>query len=105
MKTIYLRFPDRNAALARLEAILGHELDPEGGMLPTSGHWQDARYDVDDVGVIHAPVPPDADENAVPEAMPGWHVNLLWWGDEGKAGPDFGADVVLPLTPSRVFAT
>ncbi len=89
MRTIYLRFADRDAALARLVAVLGHELEPEGGMLPTSGRWQGERFDLDEVGVLHVPLPLDANEGAVSEALPGWHINLLWWGQD-DAVPDFG---------------
>ncbi len=103
MRTIYLHFADRAAALARLSAVLGHELEAESGMLPTSGRWQGGRYDLDEVGVLHAALPPDASEDAAPEPLPGWHINLLWWGDDAPA-PDFGPDVIDPATPSRVFA-
>lgn len=103
MRTIYLHFSSRDAALARLLTVLGHELEAESGMLPTSGRWQGSRYDLDEVGVLHTPLPPDAGEDAAPEVLPGWHINLLWWGDDAAA-PDFGADVIAPATPSRVFA-
>lgn len=111
MRTIFLRFADRDAALVRLSSMLGHELDAESGMLPTSGRWQGERFDVDEVGVIHAPLPTDAQgdgeedapADAIPEPLPGWHVNLLWWGADDA--PDFGdADLAPdPTTPSRVF--
>lgn len=103
MRTIYLHFPDRRAALAQLAAVLGHEVEPEDGMLPTSGRWHEERFDLDEVGVLHAPLPPDAAEYTAPEPLPGWHINLLWWGDD-EAAPDFGAAEITPATPSRVFA-
>lgn len=103
MKTIYLRFTDRDAALVRLADVLGHEIEPEGGMLPTSGLWKSERFDLDEVGVLHARRPPKTGEDALLQPLSGWHVNLLWWGAD-EAAPDFGADEIAPATPSRVFA-
>ncbi|MGQ3675632.1 hypothetical protein ACT6QH_09085 [Xanthobacter sp. TB0139] len=89
MKTIYLRFADRNAALAGLYSVLGYAPDMESGALPTVGRWQNSRFDVDEVGELLA--------------VSGWHINILWWGDAADA-PDFGPDEISPQTPSRVFA-
>lgn len=103
MRTIYLRFAGRPAALARLQAVLGHGVMEDGGLLPTMGTWQGERFDLDEVGIIHAPMPEDAGEDSPRTALPGWHINLLWWGLDETA-PDFGADEILPQTPSRVFS-
>ncbi len=103
MRTIYLRFTDRGAALTRLMAVLGHGPDAETGVVPTTGERAGTRFDVDEVGEIHTPAPEGAGEDFMPEALPGWHVNLLWWGADETA-PDFGADEISPATPSRVFA-
>ena len=97
MRTIYLRYISQDDARDALAAILGWEL---GG---TIGDLSGTRYDVDEVGVLYAPIPDDAAEDYEPEAREGWHINLLWWGED-DAAPDFGADEITPATPSRVFA-
>lgn len=96
MRTIYLRYRDRNDARDALAATLGWEPDT------TTGELSGTRYDVDEVGVLYAPTPEDAAEDYRPEARDGWHVNVLWWGE---TAPDFGdADLTPdPETPSRIF--
>lgn len=71
------------------------------------GHWQNSRFDVDEVGRLHAPTGQmmlgEEGVQSEYEALPGWHINLLWWG-EVAAAPDFGVDEIAPQTPSRIFA-
>ena len=97
MRTIYLRYSSQDDARDALAAILGWEPGA------TTGELSGTRYDVDEVGILYEPIPEDAAEDYRPEPLPGWHINLLWWGED-DAAPDFGAAVITPATPSRVFA-
>ncbi|MFG1262369.1 hypothetical protein [Xanthobacter aminoxidans] len=108
MQTIYLRFGDRAAALAALAAVLGYgpALDPEGGETwPSTGFAAGTRYDLAFPGEIRVPTGETVDTpfgpSPVTAPLPGYHVNVLWWG---ASAPDFGAAVVTPDTPASVFA-
>lgn len=109
MQTIYLRFADRSAAMAALAAVLGYgpNLDPEGGETwPSAGTCGGTRYDLVFSGEIRTPTGETIDTpfgpSPVTVPLPGYHVDLLWWGVEP---PDFGAAVVTPATPAGVFAS
>ncbi|MCL8385937.1 hypothetical protein EJ105_27680, partial [Xanthobacter aminoxidans] len=100
MHTIYLRFGDRAAALAALAAGLGYgpAIDPEGGETwPSTGFAAGTRYDLVFVGEIRvltgATIDTPFGPSPVTAPLPGYHVNVLWWGAEP---PDFGAAVVKP---------
>ena len=97
MKTICLRYISQDDARDALAAILGWEPDT------TTGELSGTRYDVDEVGILYEPIPEGAAEDFRLEPLPGWRVNVLWWGE---TAPDFGsADLApSPETPNRVFA-
>lgn len=109
-ETLFLRFADAAAARAAL-APLGL-VDATGGFR-TEAIFEGIRIDCDVLfgdGVIwrSPPVSPSADgaprdPEAViaAEPIPGFHVNLLWWGD---TPPDFGPARIVPVTPTCVFA-
>ncbi|WP_296585754.1 hypothetical protein [Xanthobacter sp.] len=108
MQTIYLRFGDRAAALAALAAGLGYgpAIDPEGGETwPSTGFAAGTRFDLVFLGEIRAPTGETVDTpfgpSPVTAPLPGYHVNVLWWGADA---PDFGAAVVTPDMPAGVFA-
>ncbi|MFG1400326.1 hypothetical protein [Xanthobacter sediminis] len=94
MNTIHLKFADRAEALAALAALLGYgpQQDGTGQWWPTTGTAGGIRYDLCFLA-----------DQGVTTGSDGDHVNLLWWGDAAGA-PDFGAHVVMPQTPSAVFA-
>ena len=89
MQTIYLRFGDRAAALAVLAAGLGYgpAIDPEGGETwPSTGFATGTRFDLVFIGEIRAPTGEIIDTpfgpSPVSAPLPGYHVDLLWWGDD-----------------------
>lgn len=94
MNTIHLKFADRAEALSALTAVLGYGPQADGAALwwPTAGTTGGVRYDLCFLA-----------DQGVATGGDGDHVNLLWWGDKETA-PDFGAHVVVPQTPSAIFA-
>lgn len=105
--TIYLRFPDRAAALAAVTArgmtVIGANGEPT---IPSPGYLGGMRFDIiplggdgiyrkqtgtetveiDGLGVTERPVFED---------RPGWHCDLVWHGS-AETMPDFGEAVVTP---------
>lgn len=94
MVTIYLRFADPAEREAALRDVLGFEAacDADGRAAFTTGYLDGIRYDL---CVL-------ADQGVATDTG-GDLVNLLWWGDAGRA-PDFGVHAVAPATPACVFA-
>ncbi|WP_026782966.1 hypothetical protein [Pleomorphomonas koreensis] len=97
MRTIRLRFADEAAARDTLKAAGWLATDPETGAetVPPLVWVSGARCDIDMIGVLHEA----ADADAQPVALPGWHINLLWWGD-GTA-PAIGGETVEPEAALR----
>jgi hypothetical protein len=97
MRTIRLRFADEAAARDTLKAAGWLTTDPETGAetVPPLVWVSGARCDIDMIGVLHEA----ADADAQPVALPGWHINLLWWGAD--APPDIDGEVMEPKQPLR----
>lgn len=116
MITVYLKFPDKDAAIASALSIMGALGVPsEGASIPRMGYAQDGtRFDIDLVGgdgIYRKRVGSHTIEvegfgpMEVPtfEDREGFAVNFLWHGTE-ETLPDFGATRIFPETPSQVFA-
>lgn len=118
MITVFLHFADVGEADAAVRAAL---LAPgaDGALRPgepiSMGYTAAGiRFDLAPVGgdgVLRAVVgtdPVEVDglgtvEMPRLEARPGYHLNLLWHGEEDDL-PDFGAARIHPETPSQIFA-
>lgn len=94
MQTIRLRFADRADALAALAAAGWLVTDPETGAetVPPLVHEGGVRCDIDMIGVLYEET--DTQGESLMTPLPGWHVNLLWWGDAPP--PAIGGEVVEP---------
>lgn len=108
--TVFLRFPDEASAQAMLVAFGAGPAEGEGFQPYGSGEFEGFRYDyvvVNGQGTIWKPTGGtiDTEFGPVPERapVPGYHVNLLWRGEEADV-PDFGELRVRPDTPECRFA-
>lgn len=101
MQTIRLRFADHAAAIAALKAAGWLATDPETGdhaeTVPPLVHAGGVRCDIDMIGVLRETT--GTEDEPVMTPLPGWHVNLLWWGD-GEP-PQIGGEVVTPEAALR----
>ena len=120
MQTIYLRFANAETAkqavlaygLARLGAPPG-ETEPRL-IVSSPGHLDGVRVDVDVIGTLYVAADPpqftegpDGARLPVMEAAPGYHVNILWHGDDPPPLDlltEHGGEVVTPGYQSRAFA-
>lgn len=94
MQTIYLKFHDAGDAEQFL-AVLGFTPDS------TCAEIRGIRIDCARIGVLYMDTGAvDADGNAVADQLDGWHVNLLWHGQE--IAPNW-PQIVHPGTPSVQF--
>lgn len=103
MQTIRLRFADQAAALDALRAAGWLTIDPETSAetVPPLVYVDDVRCDIDMIGTLYEQTGEmDAEGNAPTAALPGYHVNLLWWG-VGTSAPVIGGEVVEPHPPLR----
>lgn len=94
--TVFLRFPDEASAQAMLVSFGAGPAEGEGFQAYGSGEFGGFRYDyavVNGQGTIWKDDAP----------VPGYHVNLLWRGEEADV-PDFGDLRVYPATPECRFA-
>ena len=101
MQTIRLRFADHAAAIAALRAAGWLAIDPETGAetAPPLVHAGGVRCDIDMIGVFRETAGTDAEGEPIMTQLPGWHVNLLWWGDAPP--PQIGGEVVTPEAALR----
>jgi hypothetical protein len=99
MQTIRLRFVDHAAAIAALKAAGWLTTDPETSTetVPPLVDAGGVRCDIDMIGVLRAMTGTEGEPVMTP--LPGWHVNLLWWGD-GEP-PQIGGEVVTPEAALR----
>lgn len=94
MQTIHLKFYDADAAEQFL-SVLGFSTDS------TSAEIKGIRMDCARIGVLYEDTcAVDVDGNAITAALDGWHVNLLWHGQE--IAPNW-PQIVYPSTPSVQF--
>ncbi len=118
MITVFLRFTDAETASAAVRALLLDAPDAEG---PAPGEIVSMGYTAAGIRFDLAPVGGDgvlrvaAGTETVEidgigpvetprfEPRPGFHLNLLWHGDEGDL-PDFGTARIHPETPGQIFA-
>lgn len=103
MQTIRLRFADQTAALDALRAAGWLTIDPETSAetVPPLVHVDGVRCDIDMIGALYEQTGEmDAEGNVPVAPLPGFHVNLLWWGGDGAA-PSIGGEVVDPAPPLR----
>lgn len=118
MITVFLRFTDAAAAAAAVRALLLDANVVEGlapGAIVSMGYTAAGiRFDLAPVGgdgVLRVAVGTETVkidgigpvETPRFEPRPGFHLNLLWHGDEGDL-PDFGAARIHPATPGQIFA-
>lgn len=118
MITVFLKFPDKTAAISAVQSIMaagGVDIDADPEIVPLMGYTDGGiRFDlalvggdgiyreqtgtetraVEGLGEIEVPVF---------TAQPGFFVNLLWHGPESSV-PDFGAARIYPTSPSQIFA-
>ena len=106
MRDYFLRFTDRNHAVAEL-AARGIAEQPDANGQPTQ-FWQTGQYAVDMLGVVDrlpefAQDPITGEPVEVSPAIPGvgYLVNLRWMDDEGE--PEFEGQIT-PQYPKRIFA-
>ena len=92
MKTVFLRFPDVDTALAAFSAVTGQEVASLADV-PSKVAVSGLLCDVDPIGPL---------TNSAGEPVPGWHVNV-WTPDEAAIPADLGLFRVYPVSPSRVF--
>ena len=99
MQTIRLRFAAQAATLDALKAAGWLATDPETGAetVPPLVHVDGVRCDIDMIGALWATT--GTEDEPVMTPLPGWHLNLLWWGD--GAAPVIGGEVVEPAKPLR----
>ena len=113
-ETIFLRFPDREAARAAFALYGSGTVEgPDGTTVwPSCGTYEGHRYDIVVVGAdgkILRPTGATIEDDSgfgpqpVLEPVAGFHVNVLWHGP-GDLIPDFGAARVFPATPEGEFA-
>jgi hypothetical protein len=105
MITIYLKFNSKEEALLKLNSVINYaQIDIDGMLIyPTTGEFNNIRYDLDFVGEIRKETGEYIDDIPVSTTIPGYHVNVLWWGSIEDM-PDFGANIISPNTPTRIFA-
>ncbi len=98
---IYLRFPDRETALAVGAALIGAG---EIERLAADGWYGDTYWCIDDIGTLYAPGG-EVDEAGAPilGALPGYHVNGLWCGAEEALPAELVAFRIYPESPLRVW--
>ncbi|MFG1205553.1 hypothetical protein [Xanthobacter flavus] len=108
--TVFLRFPSEADAQAMLVSFGAGPAEGEGFQPYGSGEFEGFRYDyvvVNGQGTIWKPTGAmiETEFGPVPERspVPGYHVNLLWRGEEADV-PDFGDLRVYPATPECRFA-
>ena len=102
MITLYLRFPNLQAALAAFSMVTGQPVEalPE---VPPKVVVNGLLCDVDAIGQLtHETGNLDAEGAPVFEPVVGWHVNI-WVPDDAVVPPELEPFRVYPLTPSRSF--
>ncbi|MCS0497848.1 hypothetical protein NVS89_22415 [Ancylobacter sp. MQZ15Z-1] len=98
---IYLRFPDREAALTTGAALIGEETIEH---LAADGWWEGIYWCIDDIGALYEPTG-EVDEDGAPvmDELPGYHVNGLWCGPLESLPEALAAYRIDPDPPLRVW--
>lgn len=92
MQTIRLRFVDEATALAALRAAGWLTVDPE--TVPSLTYVSGTRCDIDMIGTLYEQTGTDEAGEPITAPLPGYHVNLLSWGDGPP--PEIGGETVTP---------
>lgn len=106
MIPIFLRFDNRNAALAALSFGVRTTLD--GAQFLAADGWfarDDAApiyFNLSEIGVISKRTG-GTDDAPIYTSLPGWHVNALWGDDLATLPEAVSAARIAPATPSVVF--
>lgn len=102
MITLYLRFPNLQAALAAFSMVTGQPVD-ELAEVPSKVVVNGLLCDVDVIGPLtHETGEKDADGALVFEPVAGFHVNI-WVPDDAVVPAELEPFRVFPVTPSRSF--
>ena len=99
-RDFYLRFDDQEQANAILFTEYPAVLDANGAEVQLARRVPMFR-NVDVIGVLHKLPPQPMPDDYVPEALPGWHVNVRLLPDEdGSALEPFAVE---PAAPRRIW--
>lgn len=103
MQTIRLRFTDQPAALDALRTAGWLVVDPETAAetVPPLIHVDGTRCDIDMIGTLYEQTGVDELGEPITAPLPGYHVNLLWWGEAQP--PAIGGELVNPDPALRAW--
>ncbi len=102
MITLYLRFPNLQAALAAFSMVTGQPVE-ELSEVPSKTSVNSLLCDVDVIGPLtHETGEMDAEGYPISEPVAGFHVNI-WVPNDAVVPSELEPFRVYPVTPSRSF--